>query len=277
MEEKDKIENIDYVECKICGLKKRVLTQHLRIEHNMTRAEYEAKYGFPAVCKSRSEIQVERNNIMNNDPVFIEKMKPIHHENGVKTYALGILKEAGSEYSKSERGRKISSQTLKRLNEEGIQELATKGKKNSELFHDVHSRHMTKVLNDKWSDAEWKEKHLAKMFDGSLKDYVNILGETVKFRSSWEAKFNDFCIINNINISYESLQIEYEIDGTHHVYIPDFYDVEHNIVFEVKPKQFVANKKNQIKKQKTTENGYRFYFVTEKELKDLNSFFGNIY
>ena len=48
------------------------------------------------------------------------------------------------------------------------------------------------------------------------------------------------------------------------------------MILEVKPNMFTSNKINQIKRKVAIEAGYKFRFVTEKELSDLNSFFHNM-
>ena len=274
MEEK---ENIDYVVCKICGTKKRIITQHLRCKHNMTKEEYIEKYNSPVVCKARQDIQVERNKELNKmlstDPYYVELMKQVRHRNALLPQVIEAKLVKWNEYLHSELN---AERTRQRMLDPYYQNLCTQGKLKSQKFHDQKSEQMKELSNKNWSNDEWKENHLKKMYDGNKKEYTDVFGNKVFFRSEWELKLHEYLISNEINYEYESLEIKYVYSGKEHKYFPDFYIESLNLVLEVKPQMFLNNNVNQIKRQATMLAGFNFKFVTEKELKDLNSFFHNL-
>lgn len=60
------IENIDYIQCKICCYKGKSITNHLRAAHKITRKEYIEKYNSPVICETSSrtygEISIKNGN-----------------------------------------------------------------------------------------------------------------------------------------------------------------------------------------------------------------------
>lgn len=109
----------------------------------------------------------------------------------------------------------------------------------------------------------------------TFKDKDNLL-QTINVRSSFEALF----IFQNLDkkLSYEKLRIPYKDDiGNNHTYIPDFFDEENGVVFEIKPKSEIHNRNNNIKMLALQEycknNNYRCYYITETDLSNgMNKF-----
>ena len=271
-------DNIKYVTCKICGKKGRILTNHLKKKHNISRRDYEEKYNSPAVCYERQLIQIERNKLLNNklssDPYYIELMKKVRKENGNNPKVQRALQDGHIRYVNSEEGRSRNSEIMKNNHKyNDIQRKATEGKLKSKLFHDVHSEFLRNQNIKRFSDEEYKKKHMKKLFDSSKKEYICNDGEIVKLRSSYEFSLYKYLKSKNIEFEYENIRITYECDSKTHEYIPDFYLPEYNLILEVKPHMYTTNKVNQIKKEACIQSGYKFLFVTERELKDLNSFF----
>jgi len=272
-------ENIKYVVCKVCGKRGRVLTNHIAIKHNMTKKEYEDKYKSPAVCYERTLIQVEKNKELNSklstDPHYVELMKKVRHENGKLPQVIEALQSGHRTYFKSDRGKAKNSEIMKasKKNPE-FEKKRLDGIKNSEFCRTSHSENMSKLCKERWKNAEWKSKHLKKMFDGSRKQYTDVNGNTVYFRSSYELKIHNYLTESSIEYEYESIHIKYiSTDEKEHTYTPDFYLPKYNTILEAKPQKFVSNKVNQIKKSVSIQCGYKFYFVTENQLSCLNSFF----
>ena len=56
------IENVDYVECKLCKFAGLKITMHVKKEHNIDRIEYEKKYGSLKCSKSLEKIKVAGKN-----------------------------------------------------------------------------------------------------------------------------------------------------------------------------------------------------------------------
>lgn len=274
-------DNVKFVVCRICGKKGRVLTNHLKLKHNLYRRDYEKLYNSPAVCYERQLIQMERNKLLNDklstDPYYIDLMRKVRSSNGKLPQVKEALQNGHKIYCSSEVG-KIRNSEIMRNNHKylDMQNKATKGKLNSRKFHEQKSQHMTNILNKKWEDKEWKSKHLKKMFDGSKKSYVDCNGNSVELRSSYELQLYNYLISSNIKFEYESIEIKYiSTDNKQHVYTPDFYLSDYNLILEVKPKIYTTNKINQIKRKICIDLGYNFLFITENELSDLNCYFHN--
>lgn len=273
-------DNVKYVVCKICGKKGRILTSHLRVKHNMTRKEYEDIYKSPAVCYERQLIQIEKNKKLNEmletNPYYVDLMKKVRKRNGNLPQVQIALQNGHKEYYLSDKGKKRNSEIMINNHKNcDMQNKATQGKINSQLYHDVHSKILSQLNRERFSDEEYKKQYMKKLYDSSKKEYIDCENNTVYFRSSWELKLHNYLITNNIKYLYESLKISYSCNGKNHTYTPDFYLVDYNVILEVKPKMFVSNNVNQIKRQKSLEAGFKHLFVTEKELSDLNSFFHN--
>lgn len=270
--------NVSYVVCKICGAKKRVLTQHLQLKHGMTRQEYETQYQSPAVCLERKLVQVARNKKLNDklstDPYYIELMKKVRHENAMKT--LVTFREGAVRYQQSARGKKRNSEIMKDLHQNhDMQKKATQGKLGSEKFKKVHSEQLSRDTKERWQNKEWRDSHLKKMWDGSKKQYTDCNGDIVYLRSSWELKLYNYLITHDIEFEYEAVKIQYQLKDISHTYIPDFYLPKYNMLLEVKPHMYTTNKKNQVKRKASIDSGFEFDFITETELKDLNCYFHN--
>lgn len=280
------MENEKYVICKICGKRGRNLSLHIKKKHNLTKHEYEEKYKSSVICgelhKSMSDRGKEWNKRLNSDPELSEKCKKARQQ----AIKLPQVRSAQRDYMRkwlnSKEGKEWNRKNMKYTKqlyggEEAFQALATEGKKQSKLFHDVHSKIATELMVKLHQNKEWEKQLVKKAFDGSKKSYIDIEGNEVYLRSSYELTLHNYLISNKITHSYESVQISYTLDsGKVHTYIPDFYLPEKNILLEVKPKTYVNNKINQIKHNASIEAGFIHLFVTEKQLKDLNSFFYNV-
>jgi hypothetical protein len=48
----DLVENVDYVQCKVCNLKQKSITAHLKIVHKISKNEYIEKYNSAIICES---------------------------------------------------------------------------------------------------------------------------------------------------------------------------------------------------------------------------------
>lgn len=102
-----------------------------------------------------------------------------------------------------------------------------------------------------------------------FKDKDDILHET-NVRSSFEALF----IFQNLDkkLKYETLRIPYKDNiGNNHSYIPDFFDEENGIIYEIKPESEINNRNNNIKMLALQNfckiNNYTCMYITEKDLK----------
>ena len=103
-------------------------------------------------------------------------------------------------------------------------------------------------------------------------------GGKIKYRSSWELKFLQWCDQNpNVKkVISEGIKIPYkDIDGKIKNYYPDFVLLykDEKFLIEIKPESQVLNETNQRKfkaaKDFAKSKGLKFLILTENELKNL--------
>lgn len=97
--------------------------------------------------------------------------------------------------------------------------------------------------------------------------------DEICFRSSWEFLFYLIFKKYKIKLEYETLRIPYfdsELNKER-TYIPDFYDAEGKIIYEIKPSNLENNLRNTSKiesaRKYAKENGMKFKIVNEKFFK----------
>ncbi len=281
------MENIDYVVCKICGHRRRSIVSHLKYSHNLSSSEYETKFNSPVICEElRQKMHqqaMEWNIKMNSDPVMAEKLRKMRHDNAL----LPQVREAQSRYMKqylsTEEGKAFNRNNMKIAQQscggtDEMQQRATEAKRNSEIFKHSHSVAMKNVIAKYVHNGEESGKAVRKKaFENARKHYTDCNGAEVRLRSLYELELYNYLITHDINFTYEEIWIQYEDDtGKLRDYIPDFYIPKHNLIIEVKPSQFTQSKSVLAQADAAKASNYNFVFVTEKELKDLNSFFHNV-
>lgn len=109
--------------------------------------------------------------------------------------------------------------------------------------------------------------------------YVNGTYRGVTFRSSYEYAFmklqEEEGLIVGVDIVYEpqELRVPYEFEGSTHTYFPDFFDLEKNVVYEVKPKSVLLEPKVVAKCSAAYEFfgsiDISFQLITEDDLKNI--------
>jgi len=90
-------------------------------------------------------------------------------------------------------------------------------------------------------------------------------GQIKKFRSSWEAVFWN----SNQHLEFETLRIPWtDSNGELHSYIPDFYDRNKNIIYEIKPRSTwdVQNNKMQQSIKWCMEQNIKFIWINENNI-----------
>lgn len=100
------------------------------------------------------------------------------------------------------------------------------------------------------------------------------------FRSTWEAVFYVYMKYeNNINLTFENIRIPYlDYNNKKRVYLVDFEDKNNKILYEVKPNSSLEKDINSaLLKEKSAikwceENGYKFIYITEKEMDNIVNF-----
>ena len=149
------------------------------------------------------------------------------------------------------------------------------GKKMSQLYKDNYSEMVAKC-NKPYTEAT-RLKHSntvkAKILNGEFtpksnnrRTWKRIYKDGYAFRSSWELKFYNYCVLNNIKVEYESLRIPYMFEGNSHVYITDFISHSEKKVYEIKPNSMIDDRalaKEKYAKEWCKENGYEYTFITE--------------
>ena len=96
----------------------------------------------------------------------------------------------------------------------------------------------------------------------------------LSYQGTYEKDFIDTCIKNNIKIT-KSTSILYELKGESRRYYPDFYIKELNLIVEVKSKYYyeLHREKNELKKQSTINNGFRYLMILDKNYEEFLKLF----
>ena len=251
----DKDDNL--LECPICHrYNMKQLTQHITSAHKLTKDEFLEQFPNTKLwieeistrCSKAQSIGIQtyRDNLKNDPHYYDESYARRTEKRDIKTFGEKVRKtriERGTneamskrlvEMWKDEDYRKFQSEKTKRQHKNGLTD---------------------KVVN----------RHIGKV-------YFREIGEKVYyFKSSWEVELAKYFYENNIEFEYEPFYIEYIFKDETHRYYPDFYLKEKNLLIEVKPFGLITDEKVINKKNACIEQGYKFMFITENELKAINS------
>ena len=198
-----------------------------------------------------------------------KKMTEVRSQNNLLKYgvtntsSLPIIKE---KISKSNTG-------IKRpRSKEWQQKIINSKIKNGTITHtQITKDKISNILNLKYKNTpstEWPVT-LAKKGKGG-KNYKTGFYKKIWFRSSYEEKFLKFC--DELQIPVESagikkFRIEYQTnDNKKHLYYPDFYLPNYNIIIEIKPLSLLNSEINQIKIDTACTKIENFLLLTEEEL-----------
>lgn len=93
------------------------------------------------------------------------------------------------------------------------------------------------------------------------------------FRSTWEVKFAEWLSSNDIKYEYEGVKVKYfdPEKEEYRTYYPDFYLPDFNLCIEVKPEVYLNSPNVIAKKEACLEQGYKFKFITQNELRNLST------
>ena len=141
-----------------------------------------------------------------------------------------------------------------------------------------------------WAKKKWQEPEYRKMqSDKAKKQHENGLTDIItrksgkkrykviinnieySMRSTWEVEFAKILNEKGIDFKYECFTIDYEYGGKIKKYYPDFIITNTNIIFEVKPKTLIPYAVNIAKQNASIAAGYDFRYITEDELKNIDS------
>jgi len=216
------IENIDYVECKLCGKRGLYIDErHLTTRHNITKKEYSKL--FPKALlfsKKKGEAQSRPNNNGNLGKHFSEE-----HRNKIAKTQIG---DKNSFYNKTH-----EAETVERIIRKGRQTLF----KNYNVTNPMHilsvrEKHSL-LMSEKIVQGESVWGSYTKK--GHFFSHKN--NKTFFYRSSWEEIFMQQLEKDSVVDFYdvESLVIKYMFEGGMHRYIPDFL-INGSRIVEIKPK-----------------------------------------
>ena len=151
--------------------------------------------------------------------------------------------------------------------------------------HGVYER-MSDLAKKKWQEPEYRKfqcDKTKKQHENGLTDIVvkksyknrsiktTIGGIEYTMRSNWEIQFAELLYLKGIQFEYEDIKLKYFYSGKFHTYYPDFKIKGTNILFEIKPYTLVQQDRNKAKQRYSIESGYDFRYITEYELKDIES------
>lgn len=185
-----------------------------------------------------------------------------------KNISLEKLKQRGEsitksliKFHKSEHGKfnakklgKINSEKLKKYfqTEKGKLQIRSSAIKQSKKMKQlIADGKFTPTITNSWT--HWDAKII--LSDGKIK----------KFRSSWEAAFWN----SNKHLEYETVRIPYiDKNNKKRNYIPDFYDKDNNIVYEIKPTVHYNQQRWKISQaiDFCLKNNLKFIWINENNL-----------
>lgn len=101
-------------------------------------------------------------------------------------------------------------------------------------------------------------------------------GIEYKFRSVPEIWIAETLEELKINWEYESLRILYVFENEQHIYVPDFYLKDYNLVIEFKGYNFIEEHVQECKEYYTKKAGYNYSLVMYKPKNELVSYIKQI-
>lgn len=274
----------DFVVCPYCSEKLRDLYTHIRCKHHKTKKE--ALQDFPGMefrCKILTDkVQKINKRIANTSEVQEKRRKSLKVRYETDSDLRYRISSLSREMWKREGHRELVSRKVKEKTRK-----ANKIKWSNKEYHDKVSSKIRKTQN-----KPEKRQHMSKVSSeniiegriGSKRFKVHINGRVQCLRSKLEYKTYEYLNSLNIYYEYENIKIPYtSYDGSEKIYIIDYYIPKYNLIIEVKPSYKLTRKswikKNieestniQLKKEVSVKSGYRYTFVTEDDLIDINSF-----
>lgn len=249
--------NDELLECPICGrYNMKQLTQHLTGTHNISKEEFLSLYPGTKLwideiserCSKAQSIGIQtfRNNLKQDshyyDEMFARRTANRNTEeisNKIRQTRISrgtniLMSERVLELWKNEDYRKLQSEKAKKQHENGLTKIIVKN-------------------------------------SGRKRYTLTLNNVTYSMRSTWETRFATYLHEHNIEFQYEPFAIKYTYKGLEKVYYPDFYIVKSNLIIEVKPLNLCQDGRVIAKKQATELLGYKFMFITENELNNLDS------
>ena len=170
--------------------------------------------------------------------------------------------------SRDSRVSKISNSAKNRFkNTDVIQELAKARRNSKTCYSSERSAEMARMYKEKFQSQEDYSRAMLEKGQRSSRYYTRKDYEYngIKYRSKWEIECAKHLDTYNIKYVYERLAIPYEYNSETHMYFPDFYLPEYNMLLEVKPKEKISEV-SEIKRVATEKLGYKFRYVVREDL-----------
>lgn len=256
------------IQCPICKKYfKHINNMHLK-KHNLTTEQFKSLYPNYNTCsKEFSEKRSAANKI---------QMLKIHKKNPKERYVnVGIGRKKAWDNCSEERRKEIGLKATEcwrkyDLNEENKRKKYKKVSKSLKKYY--------KNLDPKEKEKILKNSLFKIRKHGGAKIETNINGKIIKFRSIPEIWIAEFLEQSGFSWEYETLKIDYlDKNNNMHIYIPDFYIKDYNLVLEFKGKNFLEEDIEIYKKYYTEKAGFNYILLMYQEkyllLKELKKIF----
>jgi hypothetical protein len=245
------------LECPICGqYNLKQLTHHLTWKHKLTKDEFLKQYPNTTLwideiserCSKAQSIGIKtfKQNLVKNPHYYDEMFKRRSAHRDYKSIAIKINN------TRLKRGTnlKTSIQSKKLWENEQYRKLQSDKTKNQ------HKNGLTEIIMQN---------------SGKRRYPITLGGITYKMRSTWETKLAQYFFEHDIEFKYEAITLKYEYNDKIKQYYPDFYLTTNNVIVEVKPAALCVDEQVVAKKLACEAKGYKFMFITENELSDLDA------
>lgn len=266
------------ITCPICQGEYSNLKTHMTKKHHLGWDEFQKAFGHhestsEEAKSNRSEasrrLWKDESYRESHSQMFSDRMKYKWADN---TYREAKTAEAKRTFSqpnlRKAQSEAVSEANRKRWSDAGFRERFVQSLRdrwnNDDIYFQKMSQGMTDYNNSVWSDpskvAEIREK-TCKRSRGIVSDYIKKNGSTVKLRSRLEARIARAIEACGYDFEYESIKVNYSVNGKGHVYYPDFYIPALDLVLEVKPKNCISDLAK-IKLDSARQSGYNIRFVS---------------
>ena len=123
-----------------------------------------------------------------------------------------------------------------------------------------------------YSDAGFRQRATDRLMKVSKSVGKHFHYNGSRLRSTWELSFAKWLDKNEIQYLYEGIKLTYFDPKTerNRLYYPDFYIPSKNLCIEIKPLCYLQDPTVIAKKEACLNDGYKFIFITQNELKSLS-------
>lgn len=188
----------EWVDCKICGLRRKKLIDHIKNDHNITKEEYEIKYG-SVFGKIYLEVMKENGSSKHESERYIGDKNPFYGKTHTKESRQQITSSLLEDNSKRD----------KHFNKDRVH--------TPEACHNIALGH-TGERNGMFGKPAAEGSSFG--IQGVRKD----IDQNISFRSTFEANYARYLQYNKIRFEYEPRCFELvKEDRSKTTYRPDFY------------------------------------------------------